>query len=128
MGVYGIYNVGGTEGFVGEDNDNLWRKTYIHSYNLYKSELWPSYSTPSHLVFWPESGAAILDLCFDWKDDNQREFVAYDSHGSGDYNISLDFSEDLTSVKVELSSMSGFNLEPWGGTVDGRLSVDYQVQ
>ena len=127
-GVYGIYNVGGMEGFMGEDDNSLWRKTYAYSHNSYRSELQPSYYSESHLNFWPESGAATLVLGFDWSNDNQTEFIASDYRGTGEYNISLDFNEDFSSVKVTLKSMSGFNLEPWGGTTDGILSVEYQIQ
>lgn len=127
-GVYGIYNVGGMEGFMGEDDNSLWRKTYTYSYNSYRSELQPSYYSESHLNFWPESGAATLVLGFDWSNDSQTEFIASDYRGTGEYNISLDFNEDFSSVKVTLKSISGFNLEPWGGSADGTLSVEYQVK
>lgn len=127
-GVYGIYNVGGMEGFMGEDDNSLWRRTYTYSYNSYRSELQPSYYSESHLNFWPESGAATLILGFDWSDDDQTEFIASDYRGTGEYNISLDFREDFSSVLVTVKSMSGFNLEPWGGTADGILSVEYQIQ
>lgn len=127
-GVYGIYNVGGMKGFMGEDDNSLWRKTYTYSYNTYRSELQPSYYSESHLIFWPESGAATLELGFDWSNDSQTEFIASDDGGTGEYNISLDFNEDFSSVKVTLKSISGFNLEPWGGSDDGTLSVEYQVE
>lgn len=126
--VYGIYNVGGMEGFMGEDDNSIWRRTYTYSYNSYRSELQPSYYSESHLNFWPESGAATLVLGFDWSDDDQTEFIASDYRGTGEYNISLDFREDFSSVLVTVKSMSGFNLEPWGGTADGILSVEYQIQ
>lgn len=127
-GVYGIYNVGGMEGFMGEDENSLWRKTYAYSYNSYRSELQPSYYSESHLNFWPESGAAILSLGFDWSNDSQTEFIASDYRGTGEYNISLDFNEDFSSVMVTVKSKSGFNLEPWGGSADGTLSVEYRVK
>ena len=126
-GVYGIYNVGGMEGFMGEDDNSIWRKTYAYSYNSYRSELGPRYYYESYLSFWPESGAATLVLEFDWSNDSQTEFIASDYNGTGEYNISLDFNEDFSSVKVTLKSISGFNLEPWGGSADGTLSVEYQV-
>lgn len=127
-GVYGIYNVSGMEGFIGEDEDSLWKKAYTFSYNSYRSELQPSYYTESHLTFWPESGAATLVLGFDWSNDNQTEFIASDYRGSGKYSISLDFNDDFSSVKVMLKSLSGYNLEPWGGSADGTLSVEYRVK
>ena len=127
-GVYGIYNVGGMKGFMGEDDNSIWRRTYTYSYNSYRSELQPSYYSESHLNFWPESGAATLVLGFDWSDDDQTEFIASDYRGTGEYNISLDFNEDFSSVTVNVKSISGFNLEPWGGTVDGTISVEYQVK
>ncbi|MCD8026975.1 MAG: hypothetical protein LUF33_08680 [Clostridiales bacterium] len=126
--VYGIYNVQGKCGFMVEDDDSLWKKDYQYYYNDCHSQLSPSYSGKSHLTFWPESGAATLGLMFDWTDDNQTDFVATDSNGTGDYNISLDFSEDYSSVKVTVESLSGYSLTPWGGTTDGTLSVEYQVE
>ena len=115
------------EGFMGEDDNSIWRKTYAYSYNSYRSELGPRYYYESYLSFWPESGAATLVLEFDWSNDSQTEFIASDYNGTGEYNISLDFNEDFSSVKVTLISISGFNLEPWGGNADGTLSVEYQV-
>ena len=127
-GVYGIYNVGGMEGFMGEDDNSIWRRTYTYSYNSYRSELRPSYYQESQLVFFPESGAATLILMFDWSDDDQTEFIASDERGTGEYNISLNFNEDFSSVTVNVKSISGFNLEPWGGTADGTLLAEYQVE
>lgn len=126
--VYGIYNIGGMEGFIGVAENNLWSKEYIYNYGTYRSALWPSYSTMSHLVFWPETGAATLSLAFNWTHDNQTEFAASDSNGTGDYNISLSFSEDYNSVSVSVKSLSGFSLMPWGGSTDGTLTANYKVQ
>lgn len=127
-GVYGIYNVGGGKGFIGEDDDGLWRKKYTYSYNSYKVELKPSYSSKSHLSFLSQSGVAILSLGFDWSNDSQTEFIASDYRGTGEYNISLDFNEDFSSVMITVKSMSGSNLELWGGTADGILSTEYQAK
>lgn len=127
-GVYGIYNVSGMKGFMGEDDNTLWKKSYIYNYNNYKSELWPSYYSMSHLIFWPETGAAILDLTFNWTDDNQTEFIASDSKGTGDYSISLNFSEDYNSVSVTVKSLTGSDLTSWGGTIDGILAAEYQIK
>ena len=88
----------------------------------------PSYYSESHLNFWPESGAATLVLGFNWSNDDQTEFIASDYRGTGEYNISFDFNEDFSLVTVNVKSISGFNLEPWGGTVDGTLSAKYQVK
>ena len=128
IGVYGIYNVGGKKGFVGEDDNSIWRRTYTYSFHSYRSELQPSYYSESHLNFWPESGAATLVLGFNWSNDDQTEFIASDYRGTGEYNISFDFNEDFSLVTVNVKSISGFNLEPWGGTVDGTLSAKYQVK
>ncbi len=126
MGVYGIYNVSGKQGFVGIDDDALWLNDYKYTYDSYKSELWPSYTNMSHLTFWPESGAAILSLEFEWSSDSQTEFIAEDYYGTGEYTIKLDFSDDYSSVVVTLKSKSGFDLEPWGGTSDGTLTAKYK--
>lgn len=124
-GFYGIYNIGGMEGFVGLVDNNLWSKDYLYNYGSYRSALWPRYSNMSHLVFWPESGAAILDLCFKWSDDSQSNFIATDSRGTGDYSISLSFHDDYNTVLLKLKSYSEYDLSPWGGETDGTLTAEY---
>ena len=126
-GVYGIFNVGGDAGFMGEDENSWWLKNYNYNYNSYKSTLWPNYGNKSHLFFWREFGSSVLDIMFDWSGYNQTDFFATDSKGTGNYNISIEFNEDCSSVIVTVKSLSGYNLEPWGGTADGMLSVEYQV-
>ena len=79
----------------------------------------------SHLVFWPESGAAILDLCFKQSDDSQSNFIATDSRGTGDYSISLSFHDDYNTVLLKLKSYSEYDLSPWGGETDGTLTAEY---
>ena len=113
---------------MGEEDGILWRNTYAYSYDFCTSELWPSYYSKSYLTFWPEAGAAALSLGFDWSSDSQTEFVAFDNNGTGEYRIALDFNEDYSSVTVAVKSMSGFNLEPWGGTADGTLLAEYRVK
>lgn len=122
---YGIYNVGGRQGFVGRAENNLWEKEYAYNHGAYTSELWPSYYSESHLLFWPKTGAATLDLNFNWEQDNQTEFVASDWEGTGNYDISLEFSEDYSFVIISVKSQSGYDLTPWGGTSDGTLSAKY---
>lgn len=124
-GYFGIYNTGGAEGFVGLLKDNIWNY-YEYSYEGCKSALSPSYFGPSHLTFWPEEGAAALDLSFDWKDDEQREFLASDANGNGDYKITITFQDDLSAASVELVSLSGYDLTMWGGSTDGRLTAEYE--
>ena len=124
-GYYGIYNVGGEEGFVGIDDNNIWSGNYMYYYQGCKSALWPSYSNVSHLLFWPESGAAIIDLQFIWSNDNQTEFDASDSRGSGDYHISLDISDDMSTVIVTVTSANGIDMSAWGGTSDGKFVAEY---
>lgn len=124
-GYFGIYNVGGQQGFVGENKDNIWHKDYIYNYQGRKSRLYPSYSSDSRLTFWPESGAAVLDLVFTWSSEHQTEFDAYDYHGSGDYHITLDINDDLSTVIVDIESAAGVDLSAWGGTSDGHLTAEY---
>ena len=107
---------------------SIWQNTYTYSFNSNYSELQPSYSSVSHLNFWPESGAAVLPLGFEWNSDSQTVFVASDFNGTGDYNISLDFSEDFSLVVITINSLSHFNLKPWGGTEDGWLSAEYYLE
>lgn len=124
-GFYGIYNAGGEEGFVGMDDNNIWYKEYMYYYQERKSSLQPSYSGESHLVFWPKNGASQISLGFLWNDDNQTEFDASDYKGSGDYHITLDMSDDLSTVMVTIISNTGVDLSAWGGTRDGRLTAEY---
>lgn len=124
-GYYGIYNVNGKEGFVGMSENNVWDSDYMYYFENRKSALWPSYSTPSHLVFWPESGAASIDLCFDWANDEQTEFYAYDYRGSGDYKLTILISDDLTTATITLISLDSVDLSAWGGTTDGKFVAEY---
>ncbi len=131
-GVYVICNLSATEYFRAEvENELLWNKTYISNYGPYSSELQPSdyisFNNLSKLVFSPESGDKRLYFEFELDYDSQGESVVTDSNGTGEYNLSLDFSEDFNSVVVSLKSLSGFNLEPWGGTADGTLTAEYQI-
>lgn len=73
----------------------------------------------------PESGAATIDLQFTWNNGNQTEFDAYDSRGSGDYHITLDISDDLSTIIVTITSDRGVDLSAWGGTPDGYLTAEY---
>lgn len=131
-GVYVICNLSATECFKAEDEDALlWNKTYEYNYGSYCSELQPGncnyYSAMDDLgklVFFGDTG---LRFEFELDYDSQGEIVVTDSHGTGDYNLALDFSDDFNSVTVTIKSLSGFNLEPWGGTADGTLTAEYRV-
>ena len=124
-GYYGIYNVGGEEGFVGMSENNIWSGNYMYYYQSRRSALWPSYSNVSHLLFWPEDGAAILDLSFAWNNDDQTEFDAYDNNGTGNYHISVQISEDAQKATVSVTSENGIDFTSWGGTADGQFTAEY---
>lgn len=124
-GYYGIYNVGGEEGFVGMSENNIWSGNYMYYYQSRRSALWPSYSNVSHLLFWPEDGAAILDLSFTWSNDDQTEFDAYDNNGSGNYHISVQISDDAQKATVSVTSENGMDFTSWGGTTDGQFTAEY---
>lgn len=125
FGYYGIYNVGGEEGFVGMSENNIWSGNYMYYYQSRRSALWPSYSNVSHLLFWPEDGAAILDLSFAWNNDDQTEFDAYDNNGTGNYHISVQISEDAQKATVSVTSENGIDFTSWGGTADGQFTAEY---
>ena len=125
-GFYGLYNVGGQEGFTGRDPDSFWYiSEFNYSYNGCRSSLWPRDNHYSHVTFWPGDGAATIDVLFYWTDDEQREFNGYDSKSNEGYHISLDIAPDYSSVEVELISRAGNDLSLWGGTRDGHLLATY---
>lgn len=124
-GYYGIYNITDGLGFVGYADDYFWFSDYKYLFEGKKSALRPSANTPSHLTFWPETGAAQIGLIFDWTEDEQREFEAYDNYGSGTYHVSLDISEDYSRITVSVSSDENVDLSAWGGTSDGKLVAEY---
>lgn len=126
--VYGIYNVGGMTGFSGTDRDDAWMKEFKLDFGACRSTLILSYSSVSQLIFLPESGAAVISLSFDWKDDGQKSFSADDFRGTGEYAVDLDIGEDFSSVTVMVESLSGQSLEAWGGTPDGRLCAEYKMK
>ena len=97
----------------------------MYYYQSRRSALWPSYSNVSHLLFWPEDGAAILDLSFAWNNDDQTEFDAYDNNGTGNYHISVQISEDAQKATVSVTSENGIDFTSWGGTADGQFTAEY---
>ncbi len=128
-GVYGIYNVGGKLGFVGENENSFWKNYYKYTYGKTHSELQPAYSIYSHIVFWPEEhSAATLNISFRWKDDDQTTFVGTDSQGSGDYQIIIDVNEDKSAATINIISLSGNDLSMYGGTTTGELSAVYLLK
>ena len=130
IGIYGIYNVSGKEGFTGHTENNLWNKSYKYDYGSFSSYLSPSYSNESTLLFYPEKGSALLALAlhFKWSHDGQTTFEAYDGRGSGDYDISLEFGNDPNSILVTVKSRSGTtDFTSWGGTKNGTLTAEYRI-
>lgn len=125
MGVYGIYNVGGMQGFIGVDEKSPWRKRYVYSYDGYWSELYLSYESKSYLFFWSEANDLLLSLSFDWKGDRQAEFNLSNAKETEKYHILFDFDEDFNSVMITVKSMSSFDFAPWGGDMNGSLLVEY---
>jgi len=124
-GYYGIYNAGGEKGFTATEDDCIWNKDYMYYYQNRKAAMWPRYYGMSHVLFWPESGAAVIDLQFAWRNDNQTEFDAHDENGSGEYHISFDISGDMSTVNVSVTSVNGVNLSSWGGTSDGHFIATF---
>ena len=123
IGCYGIYNVGGKTGFNASTDDFIWSKEFMYYYQGRKAALWPSYYGESDVVFWPESGASEISLEFAWSEDDQTEFDAVDTRGSGKYNITIDLSDDLKTATITVVSAEKKNLTPWGGTADGHLTA-----
>lgn len=126
-GYYGIYNVGGEEGFVGLDENSLWNYTYSYTYGSSKSALQPSYYSTSRLTFWPDSdSAASLILTFNWENEEQTEFEAVDAINGGTYDISIDMNGDLSMATVSVQSRDKNSLTTWNGTADGTLVAEYR--
>lgn len=124
-GYYGIYNAGGEKGFTATEDDFIWNRDYMYYYQNRKAAMWPRYYGKSHVLFWPESGASVIDLQFAWKNDNQTEFDAYDANGSGEYHIKFDISDDMSTVNVSATSVNGVDLSSWGGTSDGHFTATF---
>lgn len=124
-GYYGIYNAGGEKGFTATEDDCIWNRDYMYYYQNRKAAMWPRYYGKSHVLFWPESGASVIDLQFAWKNDNQTEFDAYDANGSGEYHIKFDISDDMSTVNVSATSVNGVDLSSWGGTSDGHFTATF---
>lgn len=125
-GIYGLYNVNEKQGFSGYDDNILWGSTFKYEYNGTRSELQPSSSGYSHITFWPETGAAAtMNLIFYWKNDDQTEFEATETHSGGKYKVKIIFNEDQSKANIELEGDSHTNLTFWGGTSDGKFSAEY---
>ena len=127
MGMYGLYNLGGEEGFVGK-KDSIWGRIYRFAYNNSFWELSPSYYSKSKIFFSSDPSRYDLCLTFDWNFDEQTEFLAKDLRGeSGDYHISIVFNDDSTA-SVTITSVNGYSLEPWGGSKDGVLTAEFHAE
>lgn len=126
-GYYGLYNKGGEDVFIGVFEDNFWGNEYSYNFEGNKSELIPSCYSKSRLIFWTKGKASII-LNFDWVNDDKKQFTVYDTYGSsGYYTITLNVSEDQSTVKVNVKSGTGKDLSPWGGTTDGKLEAEYEL-
>ena len=63
------------------------------------------------------------------EDDDQRKFVGYDSDNYNEgYSISMEFSEDFSSVTIDLKCYANRDLSMWGGTKDGHLTATYTLK
>ncbi len=126
-GVYCIYNIAGDAGFFGcSDEDTIWSKEYKYTYEATYSTISASYGGYSHLTFWNSANTpSSLHLPFKWENDDQRSFYASDSRGSGEYYISIDISDDLSMMTIEIESLEGADLSRFGGTKDGKLTATY---
>lgn len=128
QGQFCIYAQNGSSslGFWGTTGNCIFSNQYEYHQGKLKSELWPNgLFGKSNLLFWPEAGASTISLNFDWNEDDQREFIAEDERGSGEYEVGLYIAKDMQSVFVMVHSLQGFSLEPWGGTADGFLTATY---
>lgn len=123
IGCYGIYNMGGKTGFNASTDEFIWFKEFMYYYQGRRAALWPSYYGESDLVFWPESGASEISLEFAWREDDQTEFDAVDTRGSGKYHITIDLRDDLKTAAITVVSEEKKDLTPWGGTADGHLTA-----
>lgn len=117
-GYYFLYNVGGEKVFTAYTDDFEWRDVWYDTEDQ-NATLRASYYGECRLVLRAQKGISDIFLVFDWRDVGQTEFHAADIRGSGDYHVSLDVSEDLSTVKVKLTSINGVDLSAWGGTTDG---------
>lgn len=122
-GVYGLYNVSGKEGFTAIDEKSIWLNDYVYrNDNGARIELWPSYSTPTHVEFFPGDSAALFDQCFVWKNSDQTVFQASDWEKTTFSTITIRFSDDLSSATLSIDT-DDLDLSLWGGTTDGKLTV-----
>lgn len=125
---YGLYNPNAQAGFVGQKDNSMAGQQFYYYYGSNKSAFWPSYTMPSsHLVFWFAEGASVIDLCFDWSED-ETEFVANDSKGSGEYGITITVADGSETVTIKIESKNGTDLTEWGGTADGILVAEYRME
>ena len=125
-GYYGLYNVGGQEGFTALEDNTIWNQSYAYTYGTSRSVLLPSYYSVSHLTFWPDSdGAATIILTFNWETDDQTQFNAVDTISGGAYTISIDMSEDNSRATVSVQSEDKTSFLTWNGTIDGTLVAEY---
>ncbi len=124
-GWYGLYNIGGQQGFIGASDGNFWSNEYTYKCGPYKSTLRPSANSRSGLLFLSKDGTATISLSFVWTDEHQTHFSAVDHNGSGEYEIAILLNEDYSTAAVAVVSKEGADLSRWGGTEDGSLAAVY---
>ena len=114
-GYYGLYNIGGEEGFSGEDDGMVWGITYKYVFEECESSLIPSYFGNSNLWFKLEEGQMAINLIFEWREDDQTKFKAHDTDSGDEYDIEIHFNEDKSQAKVYVERLDKEpTFAPWG--------------
>ncbi len=124
IGLYGIYNIEGKDGFSGEDETYIWNNDYTYNYEGREVWLWPSYWYGSALEFKGEDGETVIDLRFTWKDERKFEVEVFDENGSGIYRITIEHGKDASSMSLTVKSLNGTDLSAWGGTKNGYFKAE----
>ena len=124
IGLYGIYNIAGKDGFSGEDETYIWNNEYTYNYEGREVLLSPSYWYTSDLELKGKDGETVIDLRFTWKDERKFEVEVPDKNGSGTYLITIEYGEDASSMSLTVKSLNGTDLSAWGGTKNGYFKAE----
>ena len=122
-GLFGLYNVSGQEGFSAVDEHSVWTAAYECSVNGNRVSFGPNYSMPSRLTFFVGGGPSVWYQSFVWSGCDQTVFQASDWEKTSFSTITIAFSEDRSTASLTVETDSSRDLSPWGGTTDGKLSL-----
>ena len=127
-GEFAIYNIGGKEAFLGNNDDSIWYRSFWYEYDNAVAEFVPAYSG-SYLSFSDNVGTHFLGVTVPWngKSTEPMECRKYFNDGTV-FNITIVADEQTTAeelkylITVECITNPWYDFSAWGSTELGKFS------